>query len=768
MIAEHFQWNFPGGVVGLLATVLGMLLLTGLSYRYTLRQMPQIPKLLLSALRGAFLLLLLFCLCAPSSVKEEKIREDAKTKLAVVFDESASMKINGSKTGSRIDESIRSFRESVLPQLKNCELKYYAFAEGLRPLKIPEEISPANVDAAPLSTAFYQNLSTWSKQFAADGVQAVICMTDGIDTGGESIDLAAEALNNGAPPHLFVPAAMPLKSKESFEFIRVEAPPAVRAGSSVPVTLVAKYAGLEATQPLEVSIKEGDKVLWQEKMAHSSSSGAGRTVSCELPIKDKGPHVFEATASYGGKKAASVIWSVYGVSKERTKVLLFMGSLDFGARYLKSAFERSEHAEIAVRFAPDVLGSKTGVPSKIKAQFVSPEELAEYDVAILMNLRRHQITPEMEAQLKYYISGGGSVLFIIANTEAASEYVNSPVEKFLPVSFVDPNTGNSGQLDGKTRSFLDKMSRYRANLAMEKNVQAARGSMDVPPMTRLLATAAGAESPLFEYARFEGKFNAKMLPLFEDCALVEKAKPGATVLAVHPEFSTPENGPRVLLAVQPFGHGRSAILATDPLWRWRLSISSKSKDFDRFWENFVSWLGGGHMRQPHWRLASSLVPANTPVPIYFFIPPGTVKFEEISFSSERNGKQQALILSPSGKPGEYKGEVALTPGSRCILKAFKGKELIAESSLAGGEAPALREMAILKPDLAGLKYLASLNNGLCADNLSGLKLAGWLPEPGEQLLKKDERPLWHEAWIFAALIGFLCVEFCVRRFYRLV
>src|SRR5438067_325124 len=84
------------------------------------------------------------------------------------------------------------------------------------------------------------------------------------------------------------------------------------------------------------------------------------------------------------------------------------------------------------------------------------------------------------------------------------------------------------------------------------NASAARAG----PILRLSDDAA-------ENARFWSE-----LPGVFWCVGVERAKPGAAVLAVNP-VRTNAYGKRVLLAVHSFGAGRCYFSAVDSTWRWR-------------------------------------------------------------------------------------------------------------------------------------------------------------------------------------------------------
>lgn len=767
MPPETVLWSFPFGWTGVAIASCALLAGALVSYLTPVRDLPRWTKALLFALRAGFILLLLFCICGPKSVKEERQKDGARPKLAVVIDESSSMRLKDAKGRSRIDEAMKQLDEAIRrSDLSKFDIRNFAFSDGFRELPSPLSIPPANADSVR-PTFLYRNIAGWSRRLSSESYQAVVCISDGIDNSGDPIETAIEALEGDAPPHVFVPAITALKSKKSVEFERIESPPAVRT-SSIPIsTAMLKCSGLDPSETVELQVKASGKVIWRERVKPGPDGSIARTLSFETPVKTPGSQRFEASASIAGKELASASWSIWGVEKWRMKTLLFMGSLDWAARYMRTAFENNERIDLDVKFSPDFLGPNTGVPSKIKELFVSPDELSKYDIVILMNMRRGQMLPAMESELRGYVERGGALLFMAANTNSAQEYAKSPLERLLPVRF-EAGLGEGASLDPKTRLFLEKMNRYREGLAMERSSIQRKGSMELPPLTKFKLTEAGLASGVFSYAIEEGKLSERKTPSFEDFALVREAKPGAEILAIHPSFSAGDS-PRILMAVQRFGKGRSAVLATDPLWRWKLSMDSASPSYEQFWSGLLSWLGAGTLSHPYWRLDSIVREAGRQTPLRFAIPPASqVKFEELAFSAETDGKSQPLAMSPTGKPGEYSATFTPQSAKASLLRARRGEELVAEASISGGPEAVSRELERLRPDIANLRRLGSLNNGKFCERLSDLKLDSLFAPQDTPVLKKEETPLWHNAAVFAALLAMICAELIIRRTFKML
>jgi hypothetical protein len=81
------------------------------------------------------------------------------------------------------------------------------------------------------------------------------------------------------------------------------------------------------------------------------------------------------------------------------------------------------------------------------------------------------------------------------------------------------------------------------------------------------------------------------LPPLEGCVRVGGPKPGATVLAVNPSERA-GGGAMPVLAVQPFGKGRTAVFTGDTTRNWQQARKALDQEspFVRFWGQTVRWL----------------------------------------------------------------------------------------------------------------------------------------------------------------------------------
>src|SRR5262249_29630221 len=63
--------------------------------------------------------------------------------------------------------------------------------------------------------------------------------------------------------------------------------------------------------------------------------------------------------------------------------------------------------------------------------------------------------------------------------------------------------------------------------------------------------------------------------------------PGATVLAL---TTAPGGGTFPVVAIQPYGRGRSMVFAGEASWRWKMLVPSADRSYEFFWRQTARWL----------------------------------------------------------------------------------------------------------------------------------------------------------------------------------
>ena len=756
---EQIIWSFPGGTGGLALAAIALAAIAAISYKYTLRTLPTRPKTILATIRTLFLLAILLCLCDPSKVrKTSPPPAKGKKKVAVIIDSSSSMGIKGFSGKSRYKEALEYWNYKIKP-VDKYKFKLFTFDEKTR--ATPDFPIKTNAKPAIKKTLLFDSIELWTGKLENEGFDAAIYMTDGIDTSGKRAKNALATLATANIKTVFVPIATPLPNHPVASVMKLECPTTAKPGASVATTALVGISGIQEKTNIEFIVRgPKGKVVFAKKI-HGQSTGFSTTpLAFDIPVDCRGIRVFKGELRLDGKITESFAWSVRGVKNEKRRILLYQGGLDWGTRFLRGVFGRNENTQLDVRFAPRSFGH---VANTLIEKFPY-KSLDDYDLVIAMKIKRSQIDARMGQGLKSYIQKGGGILFIIANTIDAAGYAKSPLESFLPVKFeshLNPETA----YDAKTQFFLKRMREYHA--ATAGNPGGAAKPLKVPPLHTMKLTEEGKHGGIFKYLASTA-WNDKT-PRFQDFALVRERKPGARILATHPKIQN-----RIILATQRFGEGRSAALACDPLWRWKLSIDSKNQAFDLFWKNLVNWLCAGHKNQPHWRATSRILKPNQTNTLTFILPARAgMKLKDLKFSviDMKTKTRSAITLFKGEKKTEH--VLKFTPKSKRnyqFIAMDKHGSVVALAWFSSGTGNDNMETLFLKPNWKILEKLADASDKHVVirknENFDWNKFLPDPPPMKEEVIEK--KPLWHSTWLFSLILALFLAELLTRRFFKLL
>jgi uncharacterized membrane protein len=324
----------------------------------------------------------------------------------------------------------------------------------------------------------------------------------------------------------------------------------------VPVVKTGKPSA-EAT----VSIKRGREVLASQKLTLGEGD-TERLVSLTLTLRQPGNFVFTAAIeSAAGEKVLgnNAVYFPVQVDKEPIKVLYLEGFLRWEYKYLKARLE--DDPDIALvsvvrRVSPEL-------PQARGKDRLTAERLKSFDVIILGDMEASFLSRPEYDEIVRWLDGKNHSLLVLGgyNSFGPDGLRKTPLADALPVVFAaGPPYQN-----------------------------------DEPFQLRL--TERGQEHPIFLLTRDRVK-NAdlwKEAPPLQGLNLVERAKPGAEELAVHPHLER-DGKPAVVLAVQRAGGGGQVmVLAADTTWQWgrfaRL-LGQNDTLYGRFWSQTIRFLAG--------------------------------------------------------------------------------------------------------------------------------------------------------------------------------
>jgi len=255
------------------------------------------------------------------------------------------------------------------------------------------------------------------------------------------------------------------------------------------------------------------------------------------------------------------------------------------------------------------------------------------------------------------------------------------------------------------------------------------------------------------------------MPALAGVAALGALRPGAEALAV----VTAQDGPRPLVAVQRYGQGRAVLFAGEASWRWRMQMPSTDRTHEFFWRQAVRWIAAAAPDRVSLGSVPSLVPGsrtgiNVAVRNQEFAPVGDATVR-LRVTRPDGSSEDAAAALAAPQAGSYSGELRFDePGVyRINAVAQRGETQIAAANrwiLVGG---ADLEMADPRLNDEVLRRIATASGGsyLPADDVGDLPslIAAAVAEPANPQVEE----LWHNVWIFVALMLLLAAEWVLRR-----
>ena len=747
-----FAWDFPGGITGLaVAAVLGLLLIV-LSYLFTRTGISPFRRILFLLLRITAFAALLYCLCNPRTVTRRQVSETRTRRIAVFLDESGSMRKQNYWKRSRLQDALRFLEENHLRNSPGREFRFFRFSDSIRETSDPAESTNGKTGTG---TRLFPLISEQTPGLEAEQFNGVIYLTDGIDTSGTDADKAFSALAASGMKHLFLPATTPQTAPPAFLLRKIESPTLAFDGSEIPFTILLQQIHPPKSADLRLKLYRNQEKQPFREFKIPSGNGI-RTVNHRFEIKGTGTDTFKAELLLNGKTVDEKTWFLKKeIRRATTNILVYNGALEYGNRFLKHLYLDDPATKLDIVFAKDVLAAKEGTR---RIDFTSRKELGAYDVIVLFNLNRRQITEQMERGLREYVRSGGGLFFITGNPMIAAEYASSPLEKLLPVRFSGSGDGEK-RYDVRTAAIVRLITaRNRKPTNFDSALQRNSEMRYKPhPLHDFLLTETGRESPLFRQKQKDGTIRP-LIPRFEDFACVESAKPAANVLAYHLDEKKKRH---ILLAYQNFGQGRSMVLATDPLWRWKLKLPSSDNSFQIFWKNLFSWLALGRSNQASWQIPNHILAADSEIEFHLSTSELNAEAEEIVCHLEKSGEETSLPLVK--KNGKLSAIFRTGPGIHTIRAEYQGKTIAEAVFKTDPKPPRDPELSDMTPAVETLERFASLPNVELHPMEGSLDLDRYFPAEHLELEETSSLPLWHKFSIYALIVLCFGLELILRR-----
>ena len=698
-------------------------------------------------LRLAVTALLILILANPVAKQGSGLKRQPVTGIVLV-DTSQSMSLG---EPSRLEQGRQLLLAALGPTLEGVRLVTFDTATSM------DASAPAALAAPPRGrrTCLGAALARGVALAHGSGVHNLVVISDGrADDPVAVAEAASQAAARGIAVSV-VPVGEPPR-RPNVALINALAERQAPAGSRLPVTAVVRVSG-GTGQTVELVLEDGSgKVLARDRFPAVDGTYS-RALLATLGDSDTALRLRLLPLENELNPEDNALAFTVRASRLPIRVLYMEGSNHKNKRwtdvweyeFLPQAFSEDGLIETDV-FTVDRQvadgGKLFNVRKPAEGFPVSREQLLGYDVVICSDINR---TIFSEAQLAWTVElvasqGGGFCMIGGYTAFGAGKWDQTVWEQMIPV---DMKTEAEG---------------YKWETVTPKVPDEAR----LHPLWHLDEDPDRCARILAAHPPFMG-FN-----------LVNRAKPAARVLAWHESLSMP------LIAVQPYGRGRSMAFVSDAAGGWGERYQTEwgegerdNRYYRRFWVNAVRWLAENSLSAHRTRLLASTEAVN-------YLPGEVIRLQArktglTTLEDLRGWKVRAELAGGIGartdleleeQRGVFVGGMTLPEDAPAVETVIR---FVAEgppgttpdsAEVSIRVLPADREMADPTPDPRTLQQLAERTGGeviTTAGPLTArLRDAGVAASAGGRWFKV---PRWDRAWLWFLITALLSAEWFLRK-----
>ncbi|RLS51684.1 MAG: VWA domain-containing protein [Planctomycetota bacterium] len=784
----RLDWiSLPAGDRMLLLLAVLAILVSGLTmvYRWDARQTSRSTRWFLLSVRVLLIFVAVLMLLEPVLVlsKEEKL----PSHLLVLVDNSPSMELRDAwkdeSQGAQVAQAlgipggVAGLREKTrldlaktvlspeflktLSQDGKREVHVHTFSDRLRD-EAEGFATQKMIVVSGQSTAIGSSLRQAQLAYNGMPLAGVLMVTDGRSTSGEAPESVAPELAEKLVPVTTLILGTP-EGPRNVLVTDVETNAVALVKDSNRLTVHMQSRGLQdqAARVLLERRKNGGP--WEEVGRQDvilGLDGALQTVDFNFTEESPTKLEFRATVEDAGPELSTDDNRGHAevrIVRDRLHVLVIAGSAFPEVQFLKNAFYRDRKIEMSswLQNADEDYEHLGDVPIRRLPQ--TQQELDDYDCVLLYDPDPTAWPPNFPEMLVNFVSKAGGGLAYVAG---------------------EINTANSfDKANDPAMAWLNLLPVVREPGLFRSEVEVKISSREP---WKFLITESGLTDPVFTFAdsREENQKIVDSLPGMFWHFPVTKAKPGATVLAVHgdPRMKN-EYGPDVLMATQLVGPGRVLFVSFDSTYRWRY-LSEQT--FDGFWARVVDragrskQLGGAYP----FRLStpqSSYTPGSQVKVVARFLDPAEMEPGLSSLHGEvehGDGDPESVILVPTGGPGEFAVSFTANEPGQYITRVWMGDETAGSVARAATLPIDVRmpnaEYENPGIDRARLEPLAAATGGQVVDATQVAQIPASFSIGEVTRVLEDRQEIWDAPMLWGGLFLLLVIEWIVRKRVRLI
>jgi hypothetical protein len=689
------------------------------------------------SLQASLIALVLFLLWHPAlSIATLKPQQNV---VAVLVDDSRSMSL--SDAGGTREAAAKALLDGGLTKTLGDKFQVRLYKFGKEPERIQKtDQLTASAPASRISDTLERVLAESSSL----PLGAIVLLSDGADnSGGIDLETIAAIRRQRIPIHTI--GFGKEHPDKDLEVTDVVVPARALPQSKLTAVVSIQQYGLSGTKGKLVVRSNGSIVASQDVALKNDGQVQSETIV--FNCGEAGPKTLEiGVEPVSGEENPSnnKVTRQVNVENRKPRILYFQGELTWEYKFVRRAVD--DYPDLGI----ELWGMTRVTENKLYRQFGGnpeyekeledgfpgkPEEMFQFQGLILGSTEANYFTPTQQQLIHDFVDRrGGGVLFLAGRSSLSDGgYPKSPLADLIPTHMPD-----------------SKGTFHR-------------------DFTNVELTNAGAQSIMLRLeddpARNVERW--KKIPQIANYQEAGEEKPGATVL-----LRAQPQGKRAipLLVTENFGRGRSALLASEGTWRWKMWNDSKDKTHATFWQQMMRYLVTDTPGQVSASTPRQVLSDETRVPI-------RVEVRDKQYKPVMNGKVQARFMGPDGvsatmelapvplEEGIYGGEwTAEKPGSYVAdIVAGREQEEIGRDVLSFRREDGVAEGFHTSQNRELLEKLSQQTGGRYYKPSEASKLANEISYSEAGITTRETRDLWDMPAIFLLLLSIRAAEWLLRR-----
>ena len=691
--------------------------------------------MLLLILRLLFIILFAWCLLMP--VLKYLLTDIVKARLLVALDTSKSMTLTPTNTIPSRWIAAAQVLNQAWPQtvVSDCNVDCYSLAKALS-TKTPLNDMVAS-EPNGTRTCLSANLKKLCERYTGQNVCGLLLLSDGLDTSEPN---NAWASSKWPYPIYTVRLEPP-------NIWKVETDARVDTVNTAHRVIVGWDTELKATvsgqatggKPFEVQILKNNKLLESAPVEIDEEGGShGLTFRLSHPETGSFTYTINIPPLDGEVRTNNNTYSVaIEVVDTKNRLLYLEGPPRWESKYLVRALKANQTmTSIAFMRGPGGRFLSYGTRSR-KCPELTKAQLLKFKIVILGDLDADELgQPRAKALVQFVEKGGSLILLGGVKAWENNGYGNTVLVKLLPFKKQASAPFQEGQFNVKL-------------------------------------TKDGKTHPAFHAE--ETGFWKKIPPVLSIFSAGSVA-PGASVLVSTDEKS----GNQPLLLVQPYGQGKVLTVLTDSLWRWQITGGTRNF-YQRFWNQMLVWLSPAEseVQESQLDLFADKKQLFLGDSITLSARPGgdieqiSTKDMSVTCEIQAPGKRKIPFImsrkdvtTSAGK--QYPGfALNFSPQHEGLYTATAiakvDDETIKSDPYSFYLKPFMPETNPRPVDIEALKMLASSSGGKFCELEEINDVLSHIVVKTSQQERVKYRSLWNNIFIISCLVGFLSIEWIIRK-----